>query len=389
MIVDSSNLYDTDGQTFTLSSQPGFYNGSVLTVTSGQAKGWSTRIVGFFWVNSNTPVFRVLNLKVDEGLTIDWPDLAGVGFVVTGRPFNGSGFGFQNVQCTELDTSVNPPQVVPLPDPETSQQGRVAKLTAEVTETDASGTFTFTAPVALLPNHAGRDKVAVAPLTMQAEFRSLLSGGSDEPYDAVDYQNMHLALVSPEATTSRDVIPSFHRPALINYWINHSSNNWTNSDFFKRYVLLRPYEPNFDGSNPFLSPSDPDFRYHICGYRRDPTDVPAPAAPTLPLLPADTWDIDNDGDGIPDSIWIDLGLPVQTAPDGRKYKPLFAILCVDLDGRLNVNAHGNPTQFYPNRPVNIPLAAGTTASFPKGLGFACASERLCPRSTPLPGGCPH
>ena len=30
--------------------------------------------------------------------------------------------------------------------------------------------------------------------------------------------------------------------------------------------------------------------------------------------------------------------------DGRLYKPLFAILCVDLDGRLNLNAHGSLAQ---------------------------------------------
>src|SRR5439155_716601 len=27
------------------------------------------------------------------------------------------------------------------------------------------------------------------------------------------------------------------------------------------------------------------------------------------------WDVDNDGDGIPDSIWIDPGLPMITTPD--------------------------------------------------------------------------
>ena len=38
------------------------------------------------------------------------------------------------------------------------------------------------------------------------------------------------------------------------------------------------------------------------------------------------------------SIW---GMPVRSTADGRLYKPLFAILCTDLDGRLNLNAHGS------------------------------------------------
>ena len=52
------------------------------------------------------------------------------------------------------------------------------------------------------------------------------------------------------------------------------------------------------------------------------------------------WDVDNDGDGVPDSVWVDLGLPVRYTADGQAYKPLFAILCLDMDGRLNLNAHG-------------------------------------------------
>ena len=59
-------------------------------------------------------------------------------------------------------------------------------------------------------------------------------------------------------------------------------------------------------------------------------------------LPQMVWDVDNDGDGIADSIWIDIGLPIQTDATGRRYRPLVAILCEDLDGRLNVNAHSSP-----------------------------------------------
>src|SRR6185436_19147200 len=58
------------------------------------------------------------------------------------------------------------------------------------------------------------------------------------------------------------------------------------------------------------------------------------------------WDVDNDNDGIPDSIWIDPGLPVITTPDGRRIKRLAAILIKDLDGRINVNVHGNLSQTY-------------------------------------------
>jgi hypothetical protein len=59
------------------------------------------------------------------------------------------------------------------------------------------------------------------------------------------------------------------------------------------------------------------------------------------------WDVDNDGDGWPDSIWVDLGFPARPLPDGRYYKPLFAIHCVDLDSRLNLNAHGQLAQTEP------------------------------------------
>ena len=68
----------------------------------------------------------------------------------------------------------------------------------------------------------------------------------------------------------------------------------------------------------------------------------------------------NDGDGKPDSVWVDLGMPVRFTSDGRAYKPLFAILCLDLDSRLNINAHGSfaQTQSYTQPPGTSTGQAG-------------------------------
>jgi len=51
--------------------------------------------------------------------------------------------------------------------------------------------------------------------------------------------------------------------------------------------------------------------------------------------------IDNDGDGVPDSAWIDVGLPSFTDAAGTPIYPRAAVLVTDLDGRLNVNVHGS------------------------------------------------
>jgi hypothetical protein len=319
----------TDGRPYSVSPTSGFYNGCVLTLISGPRAGASTRVVGYLFV-SGVPILRVLQFPPLPGPAMTssglWTALGGAEFVVNGRPFNGTGFGFRYHDAKKKTVSV----------------GRL-----DATVPVPIGGQSVDLPVALLPNHASRP--SFDPSNAPAELAAILSGGSDEGYDAADYQNMFLALVKPNAASSRDVIPSFHRPELVNYWMAQPAAMpgayWADAGF-QRLVSLRPIEPDFDGSNPSYNP------------------VTGP------------WDVDNDGDGIPDSVWIDLGFPTQTARDGRMYRPLFAILCVDLDGRLNVNAHGNPTAFYPDRPAPVSVAAGNTWGYPKGQGYGPAEIDL-------------
>ncbi len=74
---------------------PGFYNGCVLTMTSGPFAGRSTRIVG--WGYDGTANFIVRVMAFDGLATL--ADLSSHTFIVNGRPFNGTGFGF-NVRAS-------------------------------------------------------------------------------------------------------------------------------------------------------------------------------------------------------------------------------------------------------------------------------------------------
>ncbi len=58
-----------------------------------------------------------------------------------------------------------------------------------------------------------------------------------------------------------------------------------------------------------------------------------------------------------DAVWVDLGIEPKTAPNGRKFKPLFAFTVLDLDGRVNVNAHGNIHGRDSNGALNISHAS--------------------------------
>jgi hypothetical protein len=161
-------------------------------------------------------------------------------------------------------------------------------------------------------------------------------GGFNVPYTYPDLNNLFLAAVKagpmllPDGSMAPPgtlLMPSFHRPWLFGPLTEVAdasgttgrNPNWTNKE--GKYLTLRP-RPNEMGPG-FPYPEDEG------GDVKNLIGAPGYYDPR-------TRRIHNN-----DSLWLDLDFPVMVAPDGRKYKPLFAPLVIDLDNRINVNVHGN------------------------------------------------
>ena len=99
---------------------------------------------------------------------------------------------------------------------------------------------------------------------------------------------------------------------------------------------------------------------------------------TMPL-------VDNDGDGFDDSRFLDINLPPMISPSGGVLWPRAAILVADLDGRINVNAHGSGAdeagfsttagrEMYPTLPAG--LGAVPLYQLPRGSGIGPAEVSI-------------
>ena len=339
----------------------GAMSGRVLTFTTGQLKGNSFRVVSF---DSQPNMLVMTVLAEDIDATVAATQLAqGDRILVNGRPFNGTGFGFDvgsNMQgvLTRAATPLSTPQAT---DSTFPFLGAIDPLS--------------TGEYALLPNAKFFNPSALY-------LDPAGPGGADEEYDAADMQDMLLGFERVPLGSAPNVapvdapvaIPSLHRPELIHYWMQRiaaassgavsyppTSPAPTNTTFAQlwntqgvpaqrilRRAMMRPVggfpgadHPDFTGSNSSSMGFDPVLGGRAFDLNSDgvPDDINGDGIP-------DTfyWDVDNDGDGIPDSIWVDIGLPPRAGPDGRMIKPLVAILCLDQDGKLNLNAHGNLAQ---------------------------------------------
>ena len=138
--------------------------------------------------------------------------------------------------------------------------------------------------------------------------------GQDEDYDACDLENWFLAIQSADGQV---VVPSFHRPGVIRYDPNTKLTDWELTTTDARARILRPRAKDGHDRATF-----PDL-------------LPDPTSGKI------NYDVDNDGDGITDSVWVDLGYPPRRDSRGQLVKPMFAFMVIGLNGRIPLNTAGN------------------------------------------------
>ncbi len=239
---------------------------------------------------------------------------------------------------------------------------------------------------------------------------------SDESYDAPDVNDFYLAhtrspLNVPDASSDglpgQDIIPSFHRAALINYIINREDLSDTSIFTQDRFLSLlddiqgacaRPLAItviNLEGHLPYVS-ANPFFDSNNIALSTAVLNLdlggswsnwgsgsPSPRDKFLDwarMLTGGPWDVDTNGDGINDSVWVDLDLPLITSPEGKLLKMMAAYYIEDLDSRLDLNAVGNlsqqiSTEYNASTGSNSNYAQPGT-DLPQGFGVGPAESSL-------------
>ena len=367
-----------------------YYTGRVITFFTG-GRYYSTRVLQY---DPTTTTMYVETIR-SENAAVVTPS-SGDSFLINGAPFNGAGAGYDDITFN-MD------------------------LVYGDSRTFAPPSVDY---VALLPHLNGYDPAfgstyADVNGSLQTRaYNSVAMGGLDESWDAVDFQNMFLAMISPTAaqnntdsstTNDERIIPSFHRPELVNYWVSYIINSilvpaGVTNPTRQFEIIALPYGNNkirepgvMGGDDPTeVTPDVLDRIYSLtrCSiFRPMPWDHPNFTGGNAALAGSNwqqiltnlanlnttnSWDIDNDNDGVADSIWVDPGLPIVTSKDGKRYKRLVAILVKDLDGRIQLNAHGNlSTASDPNQRAETvtpgPLGLAAAGSYlPRGIGFGPA-----------------
>ena len=221
------------------------------------------------------------------------------------------------------------------------------------------------------------------------------TGGSSqsahEDYDAVDEQNIALAPI--DSTDSANA--SYHRAEIVNYWIREFARQHeaagntpysTEAEAITRInVLLEDhrrvatsYERDVVRNIRRASLRPFAYDHYQTAGSLDFTGKPI-SVDTLRGL--NGLDVDNDADGVLDSVWVDFGASAFRLSDTTLVKPLAAIRCLDLGGRLGLNSVGSISQIAQDLGVSnsdlqkLGVTLSELQKRPVGMGFGQADVR--------------
>jgi hypothetical protein len=185
-------------------------------------------------------------------------------------------------------------------------------------------------------------------------------GGANPSYTYPDQNNLFLGAV--QGSTGNVIAHSYHRdytgfgtlaPGNLN-WTWPSNPTAAGSGYPSPATILSsntsqvsvPGSPAAYNSTNQPLPQYSSLKYMVLRPRpADHKGFPYPEdaggdVKNLPFSPG-YYDATTSTPCFNDSFWMDIGAPVQTAPDGRKYKMLVAPFIMDLDGKIDINAVGN------------------------------------------------
>lgn len=176
----------------------------------------------------------------------------------------------------------------------------------------------------------------------------------DVDYTYPDINNVFLFYDGPDRDGRRVIIPSFHRPQ----YLSGIADWYQNGTVAQR--IMRPH--------PSLVYVPPAGRRLNTSVSRFLTSASGGVGP-FPFEPLDDpdgdntrkgeqgvwsnsqnvstgewiyeYDVDNDGDGTREGVWLDVDFPALEDESGQLYIPLISATIKDADALLNLNVHGN------------------------------------------------
>ena len=302
----------------------GRFNGRVVSIVDGSLAGYSGRIISSeYFISPGATTRLKLHVLPDGPLRTvrfgestrdenNFPEQLPATVIINGRDFSGLGSGDLTLPSDGLERFMF--------DAATNQMS--------IQDTPNAGAPLIGAE-AFKPNRFGDEFSELVASYL------LRDNSPNEPYDIADHQNMFLSGVLP----SGDIIPSFHRDRLFasQHTAGISEEDIRKFSFRPVYIAAGTN----DSTPTEYSTANEQFPH---GSDTSQTRVFDSNDAGLALAENSSagLEVDSDNDGENDAIWIDIGLPSQTNAEGRSFQPMVAYRVIDLDNRLNLNAHGSP-----------------------------------------------